>query len=444
MMSADTICAISTPAGVGGIAIVRLSGASAKKQAERVLCKPNRQPLTLTNHKATLAHLYREGQFLDEVVATYFAGPHSYSGEEVVELACHGSLYVQQQVLELFVNLGVRLAEPGEFTLRAFLNGRIDLSQAEAVADLIDSQSQAAHQLAVSQLRGGYAQELEALRLQLVDTAALLELELDFSEEELQFANREQLQANIAELKHNVQRLVNTFQAGNALKRGIPVAIAGRPNVGKSTLLNALLNDDRAIVSDHAGTTRDTIEEQFTLGGITFRLIDTAGLRHSTDAIEQQGIERSHRAIQQARIILHLTDCDNDTLSLPAADMEGKTVITLRNKCDLGTVAPHGDTIAISAKHGTNLDQLRQRLVAIAREGHDGDSVLLTNARHYEAFKHVLSALCEVEQGIASGLTPDLITIDLRDALHHLGTITGKITNDEVLGSIFSRFCIGK
>jgi len=468
MSRTDTICAISTPAGVGGIAIVRLSGTDARDLAEGVLRKTNGRPLVLSNHRALLANLYRDNNFLDEVVATYFAAPHSYSGEDLVEIACHGSLYIQQQTLELLIAHGARLAEPGEFTLRAFLNGRMNLSQAEAVADLIDSQSQTSHQLAVSQLRGGYAKELEQLRQQLIDTDALMELELDFSEEDLQFANRKQLRAQVDEIKKKVQYLVDSFQAGNALKRGIPVAIVGRPNVGKSTLLNALLHDDRAIVSDRAGTTRDTIEEQFVLDGITFRLIDTAGLRHSDDIIEQKGIERSRRAIQQARIILYLTDQNDEiaesystnteaaktnSFDIDTTDMEGKTLILLRNKCDLDPVAPisqhqtkinNDNIIVISAKKGTNIDQLHQRLVEVARQGIDTDSPLLTNARHYEAFQHVLKSLSEVEQGLNAGLTPDLVTIDIRDALYHLGTITGKITNEEVLTSIFTRFCVGK
>ncbi len=543
----DTICAVSTPAGVGGIAVVRLSGPEARTLAESVLRRPDgtEKPIALADHRARLAHLYDGDDFLDEVVATLFAAPRSYSGDDVVEIACHGSLYVQRQALALFVARGARLAEPGEFTLRAFLNGRLDLSQAEAVADLIDSRSRSAHRLAVSQLRGGYARQLEELRRQLVDTTALLELELDFSEEDLQFARRDHLLAQVTTLRDHVRRLIDSYRMGNALKQGVPVAIVGRPNVGKSTLLNALLHDDRAIVSPVAGTTRDTVEELFTIDGILFRLIDTAGLHRSDDTVEQAGIERSRRAMQQAAIILYVTDDDTlpdltdlvpddnptsdeekrkneapstiihhtSTITHPTSyiqDLEDKTLILLRNKIDLtesgknkepeetsniihptsniqppepgntstiihqpsyipnpepgntSTIIHHtsniqppepGNTstiihqpsyITISAKRGDNLDRLCQLLVESVRKGIQSDDVLLTNARHHEALQHVDAALGEVLQDMESGVGPDLVSVDLRDALYHLGTITGTVTSDEVLGNIFSRFCVGK
>lgn len=485
----DIICAISTPAGVGGIAVVRLSGNGAKELAEGYLCseklkakgeKLKAKGETLRHRHATFCQLRDGDCMIDEVVATYYAAPHSYTGEDVVEISCHGSLYVQQRVLQLFINAGARLAEPGEFTQRAFLNGRLDLSQAEAVADLIDSRSESAHRLAVSQMRGGYAKELEALRQQLIDTAALLELELDFSDEDLEFVSRDRVSAMVAELKTRVERLVSSFQTGNAIKHGIPVAIVGRPNVGKSTLLNALLGEERAIVSDIPGTTRDTIEETVVIDGFTFRFIDTAGMRQSSDTIEMLGIERSIKAVQSASLVLCVVD-NNDagTQVDEVAKYVGngsQSLIVALNKVDLndsamescqgqnddalskegtvgtgggiqGTVGTGGDirNVSISAKTGFGIDTLKRLMVDAVRSriGEQGD-VLLTNARHYEALCHVVSALDEVRKGLEVSLTPDLLVIDLRDALYHLGTITGKVSSDEVLSSIFSRFCIGK
>lgn len=453
MNNKETICAISTPPGVGGIAVLRLSGVEAKSMAESVLRTASGKVLVLKDHRAVFAQLFDGDSFLDEVVATFFATPHSYTGEDVVELSCHGSLYVQQQILQVFINKGARLAEPGEFTLRAFVNGRMDLSQAEAVADLIDSRSKMSHHLAVSQMRGGYAKELESLRQQLIDTTALLELELDFSDEDLEFANRDRLKDMVDELYAKVKRLADSFKTGNALKHGIPVAIVGRPNAGKSTLLNALLNEDRAIVSDTPGTTRDTIEETMFIDGIAFRFIDTAGLRKSLDDVERLGFERSRRAAEKASVILVLRDArepfsdDNyDEISdmLQDVNQEEKSVIVVHNKCDL--VQPHFPSgIAVSALKGTGIDELKQSIVAAVKEKitEQGD-VLLTNARHYEAMNKVLAALDEVRKGMDVNLTPDLLVIDMRDALYHLGTITGKVTSDDVLSSIFSRFCIGK
>lgn len=485
----DIICAISTPAGVGGIAVVRLSGNGAKELAEGYLCserlKAKSEKLKAKGEKlrhrhATFCQLRDGDCMIDEVVATYYAAPHSYTGEDVVEISCHGSLYVQQRVLQLFINAGARLAEPGEFTQRAFLNGRLDLSQAEAVADLIDSRSESAHRLAVSQMRGGYAKELEALRQQLIDTAALLELELDFSDEDLEFVSRDRVSAMVAELKTRVERLVSSFQTGNAIKHGIPVAIVGRPNVGKSTLLNALLGEERAIVSDIPGTTRDTIEETVVIEGFTFRFIDTAGMRQSSDTIEMLGIERSIKAVQSASLVLCVVDNkDAGTQVDEVAKYVGngsQSLIVALNKVDLndsamescqgqnddalskegtvgtgggiqGTVGTGGDirNVSISAKTGFGIDTLKRLMVDAVRSriGEQGD-VLLTNARHYEALCHVVSALDEVRKGLEVSLTPDLLVIDLRDALYHLGTITGKVSSDEVLSSIFSRFCIGK
>lgn len=450
----EKICAISTPAGVGGIAVLRLSGEGVKEFVERFLVRQSdSRKVSLRARMATFCTLSDGEDLIDEVVATYFQAPHSYTGEDVVEISCHGSLYVQQRLLQLFIDNGARLAEPGEFTMRAFLNGRMDLSQAEAVADLIDSRSESAHRLAISQMRGGYAKELEHLRQELIDLAALLELELDFSDEDVEFANRQRLQDTLNVLSGKVQRLVDSFQIGNAFKQGVPVAIVGRPNAGKSSLLNALLSEERAIVSDIPGTTRDTIEETMTIDGITFRFIDTAGLRHSADPIENMGFERAIRSAQQARIILFVRNVtvpfdalamDDIAYITDRCDMNNKHLFFVHNKCDM----PHDSTPPghiVSAKEGIGVEELKQSMVKVIRNDVDrNDGVMLTNMRHYEAMQKVLAALGEVQKDLDADLSPDLVVINLRDALYHLGTITGTVTSDDILSSVFSRFCIGK
>lgn len=450
----EKICAISTPAGVGGIAVLRLSGEGVKEFVEKFLVRQSdSRKVSLRARMATFCTLSDGEDLIDEVVATYFQASHSYTGEDVVEISCHGSLYVQQRLLQLFIDNGARLAEPGEFTMRAFLNGRMDLSQAEAVADLIDSRSESAHRLAISQMRGGYAKELETLRQQLIDLAALLELELDFSDEDVEFANRQRLQDTLNVLSGKVQRLVDSFQIGNAFKQGVPVAIVGRPNAGKSSLLNALLSEERAIVSDIPGTTRDTIEETMTIDGITFRFIDTAGLRHSADPIENMGFERAIRSAQQARIILFVRNVtvpfdalamDDIAYITDRCDMNNKHLFFVHNKCDM----PHDSTPPghiVSAKEGIGVEELKQSMVKVIRNDVDrNDGVMLTNMRHYEAMQKVLAALGEVQKDLDADLSPDLVVINLRDALYHLGTITGTVTSDDILSSVFSRFCIGK
>ena len=463
----STIAAISTPPGVGGIAVLRLSGPEAVAIATRH-CRVAETP------QQALFTLFRDGEeVIDEVVVTRFRAPHSYTGEETVEISCHGSLYVQEAILNALLASGARLAEPGEFTRRAFLNGKLDLSQAEAVADLIDSTNAAQHRLAVSQLRGGYAQKLRELRTQLVELTSLLELELDFSQEDVEFVSRDRLTRLVEEISLSVEALRQSFRMGNALKRGIPVAIIGRPNAGKSSLLNALLHDDRAIVSPVPGTTRDTIEETFVIGGTPYRIIDTAGLRESADEVERLGIERSRKAAEEADIILYVHDATQpdsqiaeDLQHLPLAD---KHLIVVYNKVDLLETAAAScspklgepkvddlvestaallteECVRISAKTGTGLDAL----TAILNPQNSQFSILnsqfsiLSNLRHLEALTHVQEALAHVSQGLADGLPADLVAIDLRDALHHLGTITGEVVTDEILGTIFSRFCVGK
>ena len=438
MTLSDTIVAISTPAGVGGIAVVRLSGPDALPIASRHLTLDS-QHLTLNARHAT----YCRFDDLDDVVAIYY--PKGYTGEATVELSCHGSLYIQQAMLEALVTNGARLAEPGEFTMRAFRNGRLNLSQAEAVADLIDAATPAQHRLAVSQLRGGYAQKLKGLRQQLLDLTSLMELELDFSQEDVEFADRTQLRQLLSTLSSQLSSLIASFKMGNALKRGIPVAIVGKPNAGKSSLLNALLGDERAIVSDIPGTTRDTVEESITIGSLTFRFIDTAGLRHSTDTVEALGIERSLKAVADAQIVLLVHDATTPWQD-PDLDLSGKNVIVVLNKSDL----PHNSQfsilnsqISISAKTGDGIDALKQAMLA-AVEPQAAQEVLLSNSRHHAALQQVQLAVTHAAEGLDAGLPADLLAVDLRDALYHLGTITGEVVSNDILDNIFSRFCIGK
>ncbi|MBQ3581075.1 MAG: tRNA uridine-5-carboxymethylaminomethyl(34) synthesis GTPase MnmE [Bacteroidales bacterium] len=438
-----TIAAISTPTGIGGIAVIRLSGDEAKSIAERFV-KP------LTDHRVVYSPFVVDGETLDEVMATYLQAPHSYTGDDTVEIACHGSLYIQQAILQQLLQTGARMAEPGEFTRRAFINGRLNLSQAEAVADLINSTSEASNKLAISQLRGGYQQKLKTMRQELLDLTALLELELDFSQEDVEFADRSRLLTLTETIESEASRLVESFRTGNAVKNGIRVAIVGEPNVGKSSLLNALLDDDRAIVSNIPGTTRDTIEDTLTIDGHLIRFIDTAGIRQSDNPIEQAGIDRSLKAAKEADVVIYVQDA-TDCQSTPNIPDTQATVIAALNKCDLieagsgqQAAGSHSSIQAfnISAKTGMGLEELKQAIVAPFKEV--GDSAMLTNLRHYEAMKRLLDAIRLVKQGLQSETPSDLVAIDLRDAIHQIGTITGEVTTDEILGTIFSRFCVGK
>lgn len=434
-MKSETIVAISTPRGVGGIAVARLSGGDALEIALRHLSVDTLEPRRAC---------YCRFDDLDDVVVVFF--PKGYTGEPTVEISCHGSLYVQEALLRTLVDAGARLAEAGEFTKRAFLNGRLDLSQAEAVADLIDAVTPVQHRLAMSQLRGGYAQKLKELRQQLLDLTSLLELELDFSQEDVEFADRQKLRSLLSSLHTQLTLLLDSFRMGNALKRGVPVAIVGQPNAGKSSLLNALLGDDRAIVSDTPGTTRDTIEESLTLGGITFRFIDTAGLRHSDDHVEALGVERSRKAVEQADIVLFLHDSTTPWKE-PDIDLTGKAVIKVYTKSDLLPDTDRVGEMLISTKSGQGLEELKAAILS-AFHTHVGNAesndVLLVNARHYEALCRVRQSLEVVSQGLEAGMPTDLVAVDLRDALYHLGTITGEVTSNELLGNIFGRFCVGK
>ena len=433
MTRPDTIAAISTPAGVGGIAVVRVSGPDALVIVMQHLSVEHLEP-----RRATYCCF---GE-LDDIVAVYY--PTGYTGEPTVEISCHGSLYVQQAVLQALIDGGARMADAGEFTMRAFRNGRLNLSQAEAVADLIDAVTPQQHRLAVSQLRGSYAQKLKGLRQQLLDLTSLMELELDFSQEDVEFADRTQLRQLLSTLHSELSTLIDSFRMGNALKCGIPVAIVGKPNAGKSSLLNALLGDERAIVSDIPGTTRDTVEETLTIESLTFRFIDTAGLRDSNDTVEALGIERSRKAIADADIVLYVHDLtqpfSNDDVA--ALNIGDKHLILVGNKCDLVAAVPEG-FVAISAKKGVGIEVLKQAMLDVV-ETQAMQQVLLANARHREALVHVRQALAQVAEGLEAGIPADLLAVDLRDALHHLGSITGEVVTDDILGNIFSRFCIGK
>ena len=448
-----TICAISTPYGSGGIAVIRVSGPSAIAIVDQLF--HGRKPLTLapayTVHYGEIRQKAEGGELLDQVLVSVFRAPHSFTGEDVVEIACHGSMYIQQTLLQWLVDAGCQLAKAGEFTQRAFLNGKMDLTEAEAVADLIAAQTKAEKDLALAQLRGDISSELASLRERLLTITSLIELELDFADhEELEFADRSQLNQLAQEINTTITQLVASFKTGNAIKQGIPVAIIGAPNVGKSTLLNALLGEERAIVSDIQGTTRDTVEDTMVLGGMLFRFIDTAGMRETDDTIENLGIQRSRQAAQRAMVIIHLQDATQpvDTLS-ELEGLEDKKVIQVYNKADLlGNEAMRllGDKtrISISAKKG-DIAQLKDELVRFAEEQSNlRNAVTISNTRHYEALLKAQAAIQRVADGLAMQISGEFLSMDLQDCLAALGEITGQITSQEVLNNIFSKFCIGK
>lgn len=459
----ETICAISTAPGTGGIAIVRVSGADALAICDRVF-RPHEEGKRLASRKGyTLTYgtvVDDSGEMVDEVVAAVFRAPRSFTGEDTVEFTCHGSIYIQQTILRLLIAQGCRMAGPGEFTQRSFLNGKMDLSQAEAVADLIASTSAGQHRLAMNQMRGGFSQELKALREQLLHLTSLMELELDFADhEELEFADRKELEEIASRIERTISRLAQSFKAGNAIKNGIPVAIIGETNAGKSTLLNALLNEEKAIVSDIHGTTRDVIEDTVNIQGVLFRFIDTAGIRETRDTIEALGIERSFRAIERADIVLWLvdqTEADKQIAALSGKVLplcEGKQLILVLNKSDLNASKPSivnrqlsiNKVLSISAKHKEGIDQLQSLLVEAAHlPALSSSDVIVTNLRHYEALSRALEAIRRMQEGLSSGLSGDFISQDLRECIFHLSDIVGEVTTDMVLQSIFTHFCVGK
>jgi tRNA modification GTPase len=455
MITKDTIIAIATPPGMGAIAVLRLSGETAIAEVAAVY-KGKSDLQKAPGYSLHYGSIMDDNATLDEVIISIFRAPKSYTGEDVVEISCHGSTYIQQALLNLFLQRGVRLAEPGEFSMRSFFNGKMDLSQAEAVADLIHSESAASAKIALQQMRGGFSKELAALRDQLIYFASLIELELDFAEEDVEFANREQLQQLLDEIEAVVLRLSSSFALGNAIKNGIPVSIVGAPNAGKSTLLNALLQDERAIVSEIAGTTRDTIEDEMEIDGLRFRFIDTAGLRDTDDAIESIGIRKAYEKIQQAEIVLFLYDATKQSEEIEreyrelCARTEAKSMMVIANKSDLRQVEKpqfiEHPFFHVSAAQQDGLDELQNALVQMVKGSSQiGQEVIVTNARHFQNLDFTLQTVRRIRENMLMGVTGDFLALDVREALRYLGNITGAIEIDrDILGTIFGKFCIGK
>ncbi|WP_222983954.1 tRNA uridine-5-carboxymethylaminomethyl(34) synthesis GTPase MnmE [Flagellimonas meishanensis] len=456
MSNTDTIVALATPGGTGAIAIIRISGPNAIQLADSLFVSIKGKVLKRQRtHTIHLGHIVDNGRILDEVLVSLFKGPNSYTGEDVVEISCHGSPYIQQQIVQLLLRKGCRAASAGEFTLRAFLNGKMDLSQAEAVADVIASDSEAAHDIALQQMRGGFSNEIKKLREELLNFASLIELELDFSQEDVEFADRTQFNLLLNKISEVLKKLIDSFALGNVIKQGVPVAIVGQPNVGKSTLLNALLNEERAIVSDIAGTTRDTVEDQISLNGINFRFIDTAGIRETQDVVEKIGIERTFDKIEKARLIIFLFDSmdfDRSELERIRNRYPNKQLLPVCNKMDLLTPSEIDslkeqipNVLFLSAKYKEGVELLVEKLLSLVDSGAlSGDNTIITNSRHYDALIKALEEIQKVKEGMEMGLSSDLMAIDIRQALFHLGEITGQVTTDDLLGHIFSSFCIGK
>lgn len=458
----DTIVALATAHGSAAIAVVRLSGPDSIEITDTFFFDRSLKKKSLRSvrsHTATLGLLIKGEEILDEVLITVFKAPHSYTGQESVEISCHGSPFIQQRLLQLFMSAGARMAEPGEFTMRAFLNRKLDLSQAEAVADLISSNSLVSHQVAMQQMRGGFSNKIRELREQLVNFASLIELELDFSEEDVEFADRSDLKNLVSKIETVIQKLVESFELGNAIKNGIPVAIVGKPNAGKSTLLNVLLEDERAIVSEIPGTTRDTIEDEVVIQGILFRFVDTAGLRTTSDVIEQIGVSRALEAMKRSSAIIYLFDaqvmsCEDLKTELGRLKeyMDNSQLIVVANKVDKEVrdnlrreFLDFPDLIYISAKEHSNIDGLKKRLVSLfdAQDLKNSDTIV-TNARHANALRNAATALDKVRLGLNTSIPSDLLALDIRYALDQLGNITGQVTNEDLLENIFSKFCIGK
>jgi len=461
-MHNDTIIALATPSGSGAIAVIRLSGSDAITIASKYFKSVTNKKLYLQHtHTIHLGHIIENENTIDEVLLSLFKNPNSYTGEDVVEISCHGSSYIQQEIIQLFLRHGCRMATAGEFTLRAFLNGKLDLSQAEAVADLISSDNEASHQIAMQQMRGGFSSEINKLREELLNFASLIELELDFAEEDVEFADRSAFKKLIARINFVLKRLIDSFAVGNVIKNGIPVAIVGEPNVGKSTLLNAILNEDRAIVSEIAGTTRDTIEDEISIGGIGFRFIDTAGIRETEDVVESIGIKKTFEKIEQSQVVIYLFDSSASITNLYSVKLEiekiknkhpQKPLLVIANKIDqLDDIqlaklnAEIDDVQLLSAKSGFGVEQLTHKLLDLINTGAlRNNETIVTNSRHYDALLKAFEETQKVKYGLVTGLSGDLLAIDIRQALYHFGEITGEITTDDLLGNIFANFCIGK
>lgn len=464
MINQETIVALATPSGAGAIAIIRLSGNEAISIAAEVFESVSGKNIaTQKTHTIHLGHIVDDGKIYDQVLLSIFKNPNSYTGEDVVEISCHGSTFIQQQIIQLLLRKGAKMAQAGEFTLRAFLNGKLDLSQAEAVADLISSDNEASHQIAMQQMRGGFSNEIAKLREELLNFASLIELELDFAEEDVEFADRTQFAELLNRIEFVLKRLIDSFAVGNVIKNGIPVAIVGEPNVGKSTLLNALLNEERAIVSDIAGTTRDTIEDELVIQGIGFRFIDTAGIRETKDVVESIGIQKTFEKIEQAQVILFILDGRwmMEAGSLEAVKIEFekiknkfplKPIVVIANKADLlseeqkNNIQTSIENIHfLSAKEKVGIDELKNTLLSFVNTGAlRNNETIVTNTRHYDSLLKALKEITKVRFGLEQNLSSDLMAIDIRQALFHFGEITGQVSNDELLGNIFANFCIGK
>ena len=470
MIQNDTIVALASPSGAGAIAVIRVSGSDAIVVSNSIFNSVSGKDITKQKtHTLHLGHIVDGTKIIDQVLLSVFKGPNSYTGENTIEISCHGSTYIQQQIIQLLLRKGCRMANAGEFTLRSFLNGKMDLSQAEAVADLISSDNEASHQIAMQQMRGGFSNEIKELRQELLNFASLIELELDFAEEDVAFADRTQFKELLNRIEFVLKRLIDSFAVGNVIKNGIPVAIVGEPNVGKSTLLNALLNEERAIVSEIAGTTRDTIEDELVIGGIGFRFIDTAGIRETADVIESLGIRKTFEKIEQAQVVLYLVDGSRFSVDGKLENLlleVGKTrnqfpqkpIVVIINKMDL--ISPENvsiineklttnnqqlTTIYISAKENIGVDELKNKLLSFVNTGAlRNNETIVTNTRHYDSLLKALDEIQKVNYGLQTNISSDLMAIDIREALYHFGMITGEVTNDELLGNIFANFCIGK
>ncbi|WP_028890517.1 tRNA uridine-5-carboxymethylaminomethyl(34) synthesis GTPase MnmE [Tenacibaculum ovolyticum] len=464
MIQNDIIIALATPAGVGAISVIRLSGENAITTVNNFFkpVSPKKKLINQKTHTIHLGHIVNNNVIIDEVLVSVFKNPRSYTGEDVVEISCHGSSFIQQEIIQLFLQNGCRMADNGEFTMRAFLNGKMDLSQAEAVADVIASNSAASHQMAIQQMRGGITNELKELRVQLLDFAALIELELDFSGEDVEFADRTKFKELVAKITFVLKRLIDSFAFGNAMKNGIPVAIIGEPNVGKSTLLNTLLNEEKAIVSDIAGTTRDAIEDELIIDGVAFRFIDTAGIRETEDVVENIGIKKAYEKAENAQLIIFLIDSNKFSHSSEDFLQEIETIkerfpnkrlLVIANKID--TLSCHDtailqseieNLILLSAKQKTGINELKTELTSLVNTGAlSNNETIVTNSRHFEALNNALTAISSVQQGIDLEISTDLFSIDIRECLRHLGNITGEYDVDkDILGHIFGNFCIGK
>ncbi len=457
MMNDETIIALATPSGMGAISVIRISGSKAISITEK-LFKPkgNKILSKQKSHTVHLGHLLKNNFVLDEVLVTIFNGPNSYTGEDTIEISCHGSTYIQQKIIDLYIENGIRVASPGEFTLRAFLNGKMDLNQAEAVADLIASENEGSHNLAIQQMKSGFSNDLKKLRSELLHFSSMIELELDFSQEDVEFAERNEFKKLINKITKELGDLINSFSSGNVLKNGIAVAIAGKPNAGKSSLLNTLLNEDKAIVSNIPGTTRDSIEDSLIIDGIKFRFTDTAGLRKTDDVIESKGIEKTKEKIRQAKILIYLFDVNDTNLDEINSDIESfkrkdLSVILVRNKVDLEIVSKdlfkelkNLNFLEISANDNNSVNILKNKLLDEVNILNPHTDTIVSNSRHYQALINAMTAIKDVSNGLESNISGDLLSIDIRKSIEHLAEITGEITNDDVLGNIFSNFCIGK